>query len=373
MPQAGSGPGYVRTLHDEDGDGRADRAETFSEIPGSGAHGLCFVGNDLVFTGDNMLGVLRDRNGDGRADGPPERWASLKNPEHGANGIVHGPDGWLYVVCGNDAGVGPHNVTTPGSPVKTPRCGAVLRVSPDGKQMEVLAHGFRNPYDLDFSSRGELFTVDSDGERDHHLPWYSPTRLFEIAQGMEHGWLLAGWQRSWNRPESFFDNVDRAAELGRGSPTGVIVYRHRQFPARYQGAVFSACWSMGRIYALPLADHGATVRAKLEVFAQTTGDTGFAPVDLAVGPQGDLFVAIGGRGTRGGVFRISYRVDGELSSVERAERDALAPVLRADQPLSSWSRAQWLPLARELGRQQFEAALLDPKQYAAQRTSPLKS
>ncbi|MBI1900722.1 MAG: c-type cytochrome [Planctomycetia bacterium] len=362
-----SGPDYVKTLHDDDGDGRADRAALFSSLPASGAHGLCFVGNDLVFTGDNVLGVLRDEHGDGRADGPPQRWASLKNPEHGANGIVHGPDGWLYVVCGNDAGVGAQNVTTPGSPVKTARCGAVLRISPDGKQMEIVAHGFRNPYDLDFSARGELFTVDSDGERDHHLPWYAPTRLFDVAQGMEHGWLLAGWQRSWNRPESFFDNVDRAAELGRGSPTGAIVYRHRQFPARYQGAVFSACWSMGRVYALPLSDQGATVKAKPEVFAQTAGDAGFAPVDLAVGPEGDLFVAIGGRGTRGGVFRISYRPEGSAPPAPTPPADPLQRVLRADQPLSSWSRAQWLPSARDLGRERFEAALLDSKQYAPQR------
>ncbi|HUY36427.1 MAG TPA: hypothetical protein VMV69_27065, partial [Pirellulales bacterium] len=63
------------------------------------------------------------------------------------------------------------------------------------------------------------FTVDADGERDHYLPWYAPTRLFDVATGMEHGWLLQGWQRSWNRPESFPDNVERLVEIGRGSPT----------------------------------------------------------------------------------------------------------------------------------------------------------
>ena len=65
-----------------------------------------------------------------------------------------------------------------------------MRFSPDGKPLDVVAHGFRNPYDLDFDAAGQLLTVDSDGERDHHLPWYAPTRLFDVAQGMEHGWLL---------------------------------------------------------------------------------------------------------------------------------------------------------------------------------------
>ncbi len=141
---------------------------------------------------------------------------------------------------------------------------------------------------------GHLLTVDSDGERDHHLPWYAPTRLFDVAQGMEHGWLLDGWTRSWNRPQSFFDNVERIAEIGRGSPTGVVAYRHRAFPEHYRGGVFTACWTFGRVYFFPLETSGASCAAPLETFLETTGDVGFAPCDLAVGPAGDLFVAIGG-------------------------------------------------------------------------------
>src|SRR4029078_3324250 len=100
-------------------------------------------------------------------------------------------DGWIYVACGNDAGVSAAHATLPTSPVKKPEAGAILRFSPDGKNSEIVAHGFRNIYDLDFNSFGQLFTVDSDGERDHHLPWYAPTRLFDVAQGIEHGLLRA--------------------------------------------------------------------------------------------------------------------------------------------------------------------------------------
>ncbi len=179
-----------------------------------------------------------------------------------------------------------------------------MRFSPEGKPLDVVAHGFRNPYDLDFDAAGHLLTVDSDGERDHHLPWYAPTRLFDVAQGMEHGWLLQGWTRGWNRPQSFFDSVERMVEIGRGSPTGVVAYRHHVFPLAYNRGVFSACWTLGRVYYFPLEPARSTCRSKLEIFLQTTGDVGFAPCDLAVGPEGDLFVAIGGRHTRGSVFRI---------------------------------------------------------------------
>ncbi len=354
-----AGRGYVKRLEDTDGDGHADRAVLFSPVPKSGAHGMYFDGPDLICTGDDSLMRLRDTDGDGVADSRPEIWARLRHPEHGANGVLRGPDGWYYVICGNDAGVSKAQAALPTSPVKDPRCGAVVRFSSDGKRSEVVAHGFRNPYDADFTAAGNLFTVDADGERDHYLPWYAPTRLFDVAQGMEHGWLLHGWQRSWNRPESYFDNVERAVEIGRGSPTGLTVYRHRQFPRKYRGRVFTACWTLGRVYAIALEASGASYKGNIEVFLQTTGDVGFAPVDLAVGPDGDLFVAVGGRGTRGSVFRIRYAGP---AAINHQRADDLTKVLEADQPLASWSRARWVLLAKKLGPAAFVPVLDDTSQ-----------
>ena len=347
-----AGRDYVKTLHDDDGDGRADRATLYSKVPGSGAHGMYFDGPDLICTGDNSLMRLRDRDGDGTADGKPEIWTRLRHPEHGANGLVRGPDGCYYLICGNDAGVTEQHAAVATSPVKHPRSGTVVRFTADGHPLDIFAHGFRNPYDLDFDAQGHLLAVDSDGERDHHLPWYAPTRLFDVAQGMEHGWLLKGWTRSWNRPASFFDSVERVVEIGRGSPTGVVAYRHRAFPEHYRGGVFAACWTFGRVYFFPLEKLQASCAAPLETFMETTGDVGFAPCDLAVGPAGDLFVAIGGRRTRGSVFRVRYAG----GSLPESSDSPLERVLAADQPLSSWSRARWVPLAGTLGRQAFAQA-----------------
>jgi len=360
-----SGPGYIRRLIDGDRDGRAERAETFSELPATGAQGMCFVGNDLVCTGDGALLCFRDRDGDGCADGEPERWTRLANSEHGAHAILQGPDGWLYVICGNDAGVSRDHVGHVGSPIQSPSCGAILRLSPDGAQIETVADGFRNPYDLAFNSAGQLFTVDSDGERDHHLPWYAPTRLFDIAQGRSHGWMNRGYQSSWNRPASFADSVDRAAELGRGSPTGLVCYQHKAFPAQYRDGLFSACWTLGRIYFLPLSTDGATYRSEPELFMRPSGHVGFAPCDLEVGPHGDLFVAIGGRHTRGGVFRIRH-VGPDASKVNEGRGDpatssegTLEEVLDAPMPLNGWSRMTWVPAAQQVGRDDFVAAALN--------------
>lgn len=370
-----SGPGYIRRLVDGDGDGRAERAETFSEIPATGAQGMCFVGNDLVCTGDGALLCLRDRDGDGLADGAPERWTRLANSEHGAHAILQGPDGWLYVICGNDAGVSRDHVGHVGSPIQAPYCGAILRVSPDGTLIETIADGFRNPYDLAFNSAGQMFTVDSDGERDHHLPWYAPTRLFDVAQGRSHGWMNRGYQSSWNRPESFADSVDRAAELGRGSPTGLVSYQHRTFPDRYRDGLFSACWTLGRIYFLPLEPHGATYRSEPELFMRTTGHVGFAPCDLEIGPNGDLFVAIGGRHTRGGVFRIRY-VSTDVSEARDnpaiSSDDPLKELLDAPMPLSAWSRKKWVPAAQAIGPDSIVAATLDTRLSTSHRVRAIE-
>ncbi|MCA9271224.1 MAG: PQQ-dependent sugar dehydrogenase, partial [Planctomycetales bacterium] len=365
-----SGPGYVKTLHDADEDGRAESATVFADGPAGGAHGMLFTEDGLLVNGDNLLARYRDSDGDGRADGKPFPLANVGTTEHGASGLTFGPDGWIYFTCGNEAGVGAQLVRTKTSPVHKPQAGAIVRFSPDFAQSEVFAHGFRNPYDLAFNSHGHLFTVDSDGERDQYLPWYAPTRLFDVQQGAHHGWVQGGWTRSWNRPASFFDNVERLVEIGRGSPTGVECYRHDQFPPHYRDGVFSCCWTLGRVYHFPLAPRDATYEGKVETFLRTTGDVGFAPVDVAVGPQGDLFVAIGGRGPRGSVFRVRYV--GE--QVERAEKPAgdLEAVLRAPQPLAAWSRAKWLPVAKKIPAADFIDGALSAERPSGERIRALE-
>ena len=104
--------------------------------------------------------------------------------------------------------------------------------------------------------------------------------------------------RTWSR---------RLSDLGRGSPTGVVCYRHKQFPSKYRGGMFLGEWTFGRVYFAALMPFGSTYTAKVEIFLETVGDEGFAPTGLAVHPTtGDLYVSIGGRGTRGAVYRIRY-------------------------------------------------------------------
>lgn len=360
-----SGPGYVRILLDTDGDGTADTYKQYADGPKTGAQGLYFDGPNLLCTGDKGLLWYRDKNGDDKADGSPELFLKLKTgAEHHAHAIRKGPDGHWYLIAGNFAGINAKYVTMKTSPVKHPEAGTLMRLKPDLTGGEIVAHGYRNPYDFAFNDTGDLFTFDSDGERGVSLPWYRPTRVFHMLIGSHAGWF----SRSWKRPAEYVDMPPVLGSFGRGSPTGVACYRHRQFPAKYRNAVFALDWTFGRVIAMPLKRDGATFSTQPVTFMSGVGEFGFAPTDIAVGKDGSLFICVGGRGTRGGVYRIRY-VGEDIKQPTRPksiDRNVWA-CLSAPQPLSSWSRAQWGPLARKAGAEKFRKAALNEDLPAANR------
>jgi putative membrane-bound dehydrogenase-like protein len=303
-----SGRGYIRILIDDDGDGRADRAVEFAAGPKDGAQGMLWEGDTLYVCGDGGLRRYRDRDGDGRADGPSELIRALKTGgEHDAHAIHRGPDGWLYLLCGNNTGITRAFAQLPSSPITDPVAGCVVRFTPDLKKCEIVADGFRNPYGMDFNLDGELFTFDSDNERCVSLPWYEFTRFYHVIPGGRHGWLSPQRALWWRLPPYLPDVVAPVATLGRGSPTGVVCYRHVQFPERYRGGMFLLDWTFGKVHFVSLRRAGSTYTARSDLFLESVGDNGIAPTAAVVHPTtGDLFVSIGGRGTRGAVYRIRY-------------------------------------------------------------------
>ncbi len=359
--------GWVKRLLDTKGVGRTDKAEVIA-VTATGGMGMCFDGGDLYFCGDGWFSRYRAGKEKGRLAPKPEHFVPLAFTEHGGHAMRKGPDGCWYVIGGNMSGIDQRHVTHPNSPVKRPEAGGLLRLPPDCKTCEVVAQGFRNPYDFDFNADGDIFTYDSDVEADYFLPWYSPTRLYHVAYGGHHGWRLGGWLRSWARPDYYIDTVDILYPIGRGSPTGVTCYRHDQFPERYRGGVFACDWTFGKVYYCPLTPDGATYKTKPEVFLQAVGANGFDPTDIVVAPDGSLFISMGGRKTRGAVFRVEYVGDGKTPVRRRPEpKTDLDKVLRAPQPLDAWSRTRWEPLARKIGPRPFLVAVADEKRDETDR------
>jgi putative membrane-bound dehydrogenase-like protein len=357
----------IRVLVDGNSDGEADSFITFANVE-RGVMGMCFDGNSLYVTADGWLMRYDDEDGDSKADGPPEKLLPLAFGEHGGHAMRKGPDGWWYLIGGNDtAFTTEKHATLANSPIRRPEAGALLRLTPDARQSEIIAHGFRNPYDFDFNSDGDIFTYDSDVERDAFLPWNYPTRVYHVGHGQHHGWRLAGYKRSWPRPEYYADTVPMLSRAGRGSPTGVTTYRHFQFPQRFRDGLFFADWTFGKILFIPLQPNGASyTRVEPDVFLEPIGTQGFAPTDLAIAADGSMFISIGGRKTRGAVYRVEWtgaRLPPNLLPLASTD---LNNVLLAAQPLDAWSRALWMPAATRLGAQPFLPFVSDsawPEEY----------
>ena len=359
-----SGPGYIRILIDSNNDGRADTFKQFADKPDTGSQGMFFLGSSLLCSGDQGLQIFRDNNQDDVADGPPQVFLKISaGGEHHVHSIQKGPDGWWYVMAGNFAGVTPSYATVPTSPIKKPVSGTLLRLKPDLSGGEIVSDGFRNAYDFTFNGTGDFFTYDSDDERDISLPWYLPTQVFHILPLSNAGYVTVGLKR----PGSYPDMPPVLATFGRGSPTGVTCYQHHQFPQTYHGALFMLDWTLGRVLTVPLVQEGAGWKKDGFVFAEGRDQFGFAPTDIEVAPDGSLFVSVGGRGTRGSVFRIVSDVLGTppVAPGPDVSSQQLNAVLDAPQPNSSWSRATWVPQAKLLGPDVFrEAALTETRRIA---------
>ena len=268
-----SGAGFIKTLIDSNNDGTAESAITFAEGPRTGAQGMYFNGNNLYFTGDNGLMRYADENGDGKADGPAQTFIKMKTGgEHTAHAIRRGPDGWWYLIAGNHTGITESYISLKSSPVKYPHAGVVMRFNPSLSAGEIFADGFRNAYDFDFGIAGDLYSYDSDGERDISLPWYRPTRVFQTLPATNHGWVGA----SWKEANDALTMPPVIASCGRGSPTGVVCYRHEQFPEKYHGMLFTLDWTYGHVRAIKLKNSGAVCQGEAEDFITAKGNFGFA-------------------------------------------------------------------------------------------------
>ena len=140
--------------------------------------------------------------------------------------------------------------------------GYIYRVSPDGKHWELVAMGYRNPFDIAFNRDGELFTYDSDMEWDVNMPWYRPTRVLHVASGGDYGYRNGSGK--W--PAYYIDSLPPVVNVGPGSPTGVTFGYGAKFPAKYQEALYLCDWSYGKLYAFTSRPRARLTRASSRSF-----------------------------------------------------------------------------------------------------------
>jgi putative heme-binding domain-containing protein len=281
--------------------------------------------------------------------------------------VVQGPDGALYVTIGNHTKLaedlvkyadGLHQGSAPHSPYDyfaedmidarmwDPRGhavgiyapgGVVLRVDPETAHAQVMAGGFRNAYDLCFDSAGNLFTYDSDMEWDIGAPWYRAPRVVHVVQGGEYGWRSGSG--CW--PEWYADSLPPACETDSASPTGMLSGHQSAWPEPWKSTLFAADWTYGRILAVTLEESGSTFIAQWHPWLSGRP----MPVtDMAWGPDGQMYLVTGGRGTQSGLYRVSH------AAGETATATSAGPSLRSQR-----ERLQALQVA--LSSPELESAL----------------
>jgi quinoprotein glucose dehydrogenase len=329
-------------LEDTNQDGKAETSRVFADgfntLVSGVAAGVLVRDNKVWFTCIPDLWFLEDTNDDGSAD---QRsilhhgfGVHIAYGGHDMHGLIMGPDGRLYFSI---ADRGAHVEQDGKTLVDLPHTGAVFRCQPDGSELEVFAYGLRNPQELAFDARGNLWTVDNNGDGG------DKARLVYLVEGGDSGWRL-GWQwlpnmgawnseHLWKTRETNQANylIPPIAYVGHG-PAGFAFYPGTGMPDKFKDHFFLADFPGGIRY-FKVASYGASfqVQHDEEYLEDNRRDHmtgkllwGLSPVDVTFGPKPGVYVADWIQGWektgKGRIFRVS-------SSDEDASKDNALNVL----------------------------------------------
>jgi putative membrane-bound dehydrogenase-like protein len=309
----------ILILDDSKGAGKADRATVFYQAPEILAPlGIAVLKHPagpgytvFVCQSPDIL-VFEDKDGDGKADGPPRKLLSGFrgiDHDHGVHGILIGPDNKLYFSVGDQgvAGLVDKYGKSWTSNDTDCRAGTIWRCDQDGKNLKLVAHNFRNEYEPCVDSFGSIFVSDNDDDGNQQ------TRICDVMPGGNYGYHPRGpGQTHWHEEEPGV--VPMMLRTYFGSPTGMCFYEGSLLPAKYQGQLLHTDAGPRHVRCYHLEPQGASYAAQREDMVTTT-DPWFRPSDVCVAPDGSLFVSdwydpgVGGHGmgdiTRGRIYRIA--------------------------------------------------------------------
>jgi putative membrane-bound dehydrogenase-like protein len=281
-----AGGGRVLRCVDKDGDGKVDEVKVFARM--EHPRGLIHENGSVWVMHPPVLSVFRDDDGDGVADreevlvtGLTTELISTRGGDHTTNGIRLGLDGWIYIADG-DYGI--RKAVGKDGTALSLRGGGILRVRPDGTELEVFATGLRNPFDLGMDPALNLFTRDNNNDGGG---W--DIRVSHLIQTAHYGYT----QLYANFPDEIMPTL---GEFGAGSGTGVKFIEDSRWPAPYQGALLTGDWGRNEVYRCELRPHGPTFDLRQDGFLRFPRPTG---MDLDA--NGHLYVA-SWRGGEASVF-----------------------------------------------------------------------
>jgi glucose/arabinose dehydrogenase len=319
---AESHKGEIKVFRGITVDGKPERTETFATGLNR-PYGIAFYppgpNPQYVYVG-NTDAVLRYpyRNGDLKATGKPQHIANVPSGGgHWTRDIVFSQDGTqMFVAVGSAS-----NVDDPDTHPAEKNRADILVMHPDGSDLHVYAYGIRNAgAGLAIDPRtGELWCSanERDGLGDNLVPDY----ITHVQAGGFYGWpyyYIGGNpdpRLQGKHPELKAKVIVPEVLLQPHTASlQMTFYEGRQFPAEYQGDIFSSqhgSWNRSvrvgyELIRVPLHQTGRAngeYEDFLTGFVLPSGQVWGRPVGVTVAPDGSLLVTDDGSNS---IWRVSY-------------------------------------------------------------------
>jgi putative membrane-bound dehydrogenase-like protein len=270
------------------GDGKYDKHKVFLDGLNMANAALKGHGGIWVMHTPYLL-FYPDADGDDVPDGPPEvRLAgfNFEDTHSIANGLVWGPDGWLYGAQGSTTScrVLRPGVDPPGAPgVAFDGC-MVWRYHPRTKAFEIFSEGGGNTNGLDFDAQGRLYSGHNGGGT---RGWHFVQGGFYQMQGVDPG--KYGPPRN---PYAFgeLSNLKTADSVVRFTHFGTFA-EGTAMPSQDAGNLFALDPLHNTIVTSVRKPRGATFETSDREPALRSSDPQFRPLYIANAPDGSLYVS----------------------------------------------------------------------------------
>lgn len=274
-PKGPAGTDRLTILSDTNGDGVMDRGHDF--ITGLNlTSGLAFGHGGVFVLNVPYLLFYPDRNRDDVPDSDPEVLLTgfgMQDAHSVANSLTWGPDGWLYGCQGS-------TVTSNIRGIEFQQ--GVWRYHPRTKAFELFCEGGGNSWGLDFDADGQLFYSTNYGG-------------YVLLHGVQGGNYVKSFAKHGQLHNPFtygyFEHAPHKAFVGGHVTVGGIVYQGGSLPEQYHGKYLAGDLLGHAGYYHALIPTGSTFKTETVGQLLDSHDTWFAPTDVTVGYDGDVYIA----------------------------------------------------------------------------------